>query len=113
MFPITKTIDKAMLRIGSRPAIDLIIGECRRCGRRPDRSGCAGRFVTGAGLLHTRSDLGIAAGTALLAVEGGGALKEIGRGIDRSSDFKHCSSEVLVEGTEIEIEPVRNCSTSL
>jgi hypothetical protein len=33
--------------------------------------------------------------------------------LDRSSDFKHCSSEVLVEGTEIEIEPVRNCSTSL
>jgi hypothetical protein len=32
MFPITKTIDKAMLRIGSRPAIDLIIGECRAAG---------------------------------------------------------------------------------
>ncbi|MGK2880338.1 MAG: sugar phosphate nucleotidyltransferase [Mycobacterium sp.] len=32
MFPITKTIDKAMLPIGSRPAIDLIIGECRAAG---------------------------------------------------------------------------------
>lgn len=32
MFPITKTIDKAMLPIGSRPAIDLIIDECRAAG---------------------------------------------------------------------------------
>jgi UTP--glucose-1-phosphate uridylyltransferase len=32
MFPITKTIDKAMLPIGSRPAIDLIVGECRAAG---------------------------------------------------------------------------------
>lgn len=32
MFPITKTIDKAMLPIGSRPAIDLIIDECRTAG---------------------------------------------------------------------------------
>jgi UTP--glucose-1-phosphate uridylyltransferase len=45
------------------------------CGCRPDRGGRADRFVTGAGLLHTRSDLGIAAGTALLAVEGGGAQR--------------------------------------
>ncbi|OCB56526.1 hypothetical protein A5722_13955 [Mycobacterium vulneris] len=32
MFPITKTIDKAMLPIGSRPAIDLIVDECRAAG---------------------------------------------------------------------------------
>lgn len=32
MFPITKTIDKAMLPIGSRPAIDLIVEECRAAG---------------------------------------------------------------------------------
>jgi hypothetical protein len=32
MFPITKTIDKAMLPIGSRPAIELIVGECRAAG---------------------------------------------------------------------------------
>ncbi|KWX24513.1 hypothetical protein AFM11_07405 [Mycolicibacterium wolinskyi] len=32
MFPITKTIDKAMLPIGTRPAIDLIIGECQAAG---------------------------------------------------------------------------------
>lgn len=29
MYPITKTIDKAMLPIGARPAVDLIVGECR------------------------------------------------------------------------------------
>lgn len=32
MFPITKTIDKAMLPVGTRPAIDLIIGECQAAG---------------------------------------------------------------------------------
>lgn len=32
MFPITKTIDKAMLPVGTRPAIDLIIDECRAAG---------------------------------------------------------------------------------
>lgn len=32
MFPITKTIDKAMLPIGSRPAIDLIVSECQAAG---------------------------------------------------------------------------------
>lgn len=32
MYPITKTIDKAMLPIGARPAIDLIVGECRTAG---------------------------------------------------------------------------------
>jgi len=32
MFPITKTIDKAMLPIGSRPAIDLIVAKCKAAG---------------------------------------------------------------------------------
>lgn len=32
MYPITKTIDKAMLPIGARPAVDLIVGECRAAG---------------------------------------------------------------------------------
>jgi UTP--glucose-1-phosphate uridylyltransferase len=32
MFPVTKTIDKAMLPIGSRAAIDLIVDACRAAG---------------------------------------------------------------------------------
>lgn len=32
MYPITKTIDKAMLPIGARPAVDHIVGECRAAG---------------------------------------------------------------------------------
>ncbi|WP_067537303.1 sugar phosphate nucleotidyltransferase [Nocardia crassostreae] len=32
MYPITKTIDKAMLPLGNRPAIDYVIRECARAG---------------------------------------------------------------------------------
>jgi UTP-glucose-1-phosphate uridylyltransferase len=32
MYAITKSIDKAMLPIGTRPAIDLIVGECQAAG---------------------------------------------------------------------------------
>ncbi|MGW4096583.1 sugar phosphate nucleotidyltransferase [Mycobacterium sp. NPDC004974] len=32
MYPVTKTIDKAMLPIGTRPAIDLIVDECQAAG---------------------------------------------------------------------------------
>ncbi|WP_029106263.1 sugar phosphate nucleotidyltransferase [Mycobacterium sp. URHD0025] len=98
MYPITKTIDKAMLPIGAHPAIDLIVSECQGAG--VDQIAVVVRAGTSQVQDYYTPDPDL---EALLARHSwqskGEVLNDIGRGID--FQFFHQQLDVDDYGTAV------------